>query len=149
METRRIISVTIEQAREWYKSGNDTLRTLALNAYTKDELEPDYNSIDREVDQICTCICIPKCEGKKFQVLAKLATIAKYYNKDWERTIYNTGYFISNRNPGNCPVDDCYKDVGVYKHITAQYAGVVYFRNSEDAVKALKILGDEVQELFK
>ena len=149
METRRIISITLEQAREWYNSENDTLRTLALNAYTKDELEPDYNSIDREVDQICTCICIPKCEGKKFQVLAKLATIAKYYNKDWERTIYNTGYFISNCNPGNGPADAYYKNVGVYKHTSAQYAGVVYFKNYKDAVKAIKILGDEVKELFK
>ena len=148
METRNI-SVTLEQAIKWYNSGNATLRELALNAYTKEELELNYNSIDREVNQICTCICIPKCEGKKFQVLAKLATIAKYYNKDWERNIYNTGYFISNHNPGNGPVDDCYKDIGVYKHNSAQYAGVVYFRNSEDAVKALKILGDEAKELFK
>lgn len=148
METRNI-SVTLEQAIKWYNSGNDTLRELALNAYTKGELGPDYNSIDLEVDQICTCICIPRCEGKKFQVLAKLATIAKYYNKDWERTIYNTGYFISNHNPGNGPVDDCYKNIGVYKHNSAQYAGVIYFRNSEDAVKAIKILGDEVKELFK
>ena len=148
METRNI-SVTLEQAIKWYNSGNATLRELALNAYTKEELELDYNSIDREVNQSCTCICIPKCEGKKFQVLAKLATIAKYYNKDWERNIYNIGYFISNRNPGNGPVDDCYKDIGVYKHSTAQYAGVVYFKSSEDAVKALKILGDEVKELFK
>ena len=148
METRNI-SVTLEQAIKWYNSGNATLRELALNAYTKEELELNYSLIDSKVDQICTCICIPKCEGKKFQVLAKLATIAKYYNRDWERNIYNTGYFISNHNPGNGPVDDCYKNIGVYKHCTAQYAGVVYFRNSEDAVKALKILGDEVKELFK
>lgn len=148
METRNI-SVTLEQAIKWYNSRNDTLRELALNAYTKEELELDYNSIDREVNQICTCVCIPRCEGKKFQVLAKLATIAKYYNKDWERTIYNTGYFISNHSPGNGPVDDCYKNIGVYKHYSAQYAGVIYFRNSEDAVKAIKILGDEVKELFK
>ena len=148
METRNI-SVTLKQAIEWYNSGNDTLRTLALNAYTKDELEPAYNSINREVDQIYTCVCIPRCERKKFQVLAKLATIAKYYNKDWERNIYNTGYFISNRNPGNGPVDDCYGNIGVYKHISAQYAGVVCFKNYEEAVKARKILGDEVKELFK
>ena len=148
METRNI-SVTLEQAREWYKSGNDTLRTLALNAYTKDELELNYSLIDSKVDQICTCVCIPKCEGKKFQVLAKLATIAKYYNKDWERTIYNTGYFISNHNPGNGPIDGCYENIGVSKHNSAQYAGIVYFKHSEDAVKALKILGDEVKELFK
>lgn len=149
METRNI-SVTLEQAREWYNSENDTLRTLALNAYTKEELELNYSLIESKVDhQVCVCPCVPRGDGRKFQVLAKLATIAKYYNKDWERTIYNTGYFISNHNPGNGLVDDCYKSVGIYKHCTAQYAGIVYFKHSEDAVKALKILGDEVKELFK
>ena len=141
METRNI-SVTLEQAIKWYNSGNATLRELALNVYTKEELEPDYNSIDREVDQICTCICIPKCEGKKFQVLAKLATIAKYYNKDWERNIYNTGYFILRYNDVNSPIS-------IHTSSVTQYAGVVYFKNYEDATKALKILGDEVKELFK
>ena len=142
METRNI-SVTLEQAIKWYNSGNATLRELALNAYTKDELELDYNSIDREVNQICTCICIPKCEGKKFQVLAKLATIAKYYNKDWKKTACNTGYFIGNYNNGNSPAID------IYTNSSAQYTGVVYFKNYKDAVKALKILGDEAKELFK
>ena len=142
METRNI-SVTLEQARKWYNSGNTTLRELALNAYTKDELELDYNSIDREVDQICTCVCIPKCEGKKFQVLAKLATIAKYYNKDWKKTACNTGYFIGNYNNGNSPAID------IYTNSSAQYTGVVYFKNYKDAAKALKILGNEVKELFK
>ena len=141
MEIRNI-SVTLEQAIKWYNSGNATLRELALNAYTKDELELDYNSIDREVDQICTCICIPKCEGKKFQVLAKLATIAKYYNKDWKKTACNTGYFIGNYNNGNSPAID------IYTNSSAQYTGVD-FKNYTDAVKALKILGDEVKELFK
>ena len=141
METRNI-SVTLKQAREWYNSENDTLRTLALNAYTKDELEPDYNSIDREVDQICTCVCIPRCEGKKFQVLAKLATIAKYYNKDWKKTNSNIGYFIWKYNNVNSPIS-------IYTSSIPQYAGVVYFKNYEDAVKALEILGDEAKELFK
>ena len=142
METRNI-SVTLEQAIKWYNSGNATLRELALNAYTKDELELDYNSIDREVNQICTCVCIPKCEGKKFQVLAKLATIAKFYNKDWKKTACNTGYFIGNYNNGNSPAID------IYTNSSAQYTGVVYFKNYKDAVTALKILGDEVKELFK
>ena len=142
METRRIISITLEQAREWYNKGNATLRELALSAYTKDELEPDYNSIDREVDQICTCVCIPKCEGKKFQVLAKLATIAKFYNKDWKKTSSNMGYFIWKYNDVNSPIS-------IYTSSVTQYAGVVYFKNYEDAVTAIKILGDEVRELFK
>lgn len=141
METRNI-SVTLEQAREWYNSENDTLRTLALNAYTKEELELDYNSIDLEVDQICTCVCIPKYEGKKFQVLAKLATIAKYYNKDWKKTNSNIGYFIRKYNKVNSPIS-------IYTSSIEQCAGVVYFKNYEDAVKALQILGDEAKELFK
>ena len=142
METRRIISVTLEQAIKWYNSGNATLRELALNTYTKDELELDYNSIDREVNQICTCICIPKCEGKKFQVLAKLATIAKFYNKDWKKTACNIGYYIWKYNDVNSPISISTSSV-------TQYRGVVYFKNYEDAVKALKILGDGVQEGLK
>ena len=141
METRNI-SVTLEQAIKWYNSGNDTLRTLALNAYTKEELELDYNNIDREVDQICTCVCIPKCEGKKFQVLAKLATIAKYYNKDWKKTNSNMGYFIWKYNDVSSPIS-------ISTSSLTQYAGVVYFKNYEDAVTAIKILGDEARELFK
>lgn len=39
MEEKRNIKVTLEQAMEWYNSGNSTLRTLALSAYTEDELK--------------------------------------------------------------------------------------------------------------
>lgn len=142
METRNI-SVTLEQAREWYNSGNDTLRTLALNAYTKEELEPNYNLIESQVDhQVCVCSCVPRGEGRKFQVLAKLAIIAKYYNKDWKKTNSNIGYFLWKYNSVSSPIS-------IYTSSLTQYAGVVYFKNYEDAVKALKILGDEVKELFK
>lgn len=144
METRNI-SVTLEQAREWYNSRNATLRTLALNAYTKEELELNYSLyslIESKVDQACICSYIPSCEVKKFEVLAKLATIAKFYNKDWKKTTCNTGYFIGSYNNGNSPIS-------VYTSTITQYAGVVYFKNYEDAVTAIKILGDEVKELFK
>ena len=145
----RNISITLEQAIEWYNSGNDTLRTLALNAYTKDELELNYSLIESKVDLACGCFNTPMCEQKKFQVLAKLAIIAKYYNKNWKKTTCNTGYFLGNYNNENSTVVECCKGVGVYQHNTVQYAGIVYFKNQEDAIKAVKILGDEVKELFK
>ena len=148
MEIRNI-SVTLEQAMEWYNSGNATLRTLALNAYTKDELELNYCLIESKVDQACGCFNTPMCEQKKFQVLAKLAIIAQHYNKNWKKTACNTGYFLGNYKNGNGPVVECCKSVGIYQHNTVQYAGVVYFKNQEDAIKAVKILGDEVKELFK
>ena len=148
METRNI-SITLEQAMKWYNSGNITLRTLALNAYTSDELELNYDLIASRVDQASGQCITPMCEYKKFQVLAKLAIIAKYYNKNWKKTTCNTGYFIGNYKSGNGPVVEILNDVGVYQHTTVQYAGVVYFKNQEDAIKAIKILGDEVEELFK
>jgi len=49
----RNISITLEQAMEWYNSGNAILRTLALSAYTKDELELNYSLIESKVDQAC------------------------------------------------------------------------------------------------
>lgn len=148
METRNI-SITLEQAMKWYNSGNVTLRTLALNAYTSDELELNYDLIASRVEKAYGQCITPMCEHKKFQVLAKLAIIAKYYNKNWKKTTYNTGYFIGNYKSGNGPVVEILNDVGVYQHTTVQYAGVVYFESPEDAVKAVKILGDEVKELFK
>lgn len=148
METRNI-SITLEQAMEWYNSGNATLRTLALNAYTNDELELNYALIASRVSKYHNAFVIPLCEGRKFQVLTKLAIIADYFNKDWKKTVCNTGYFLGNYNNGNGPVVECCKGVGVYQHNTVQYAGVVYFKNQEDAIKAVKILGDEVKELFK
>lgn len=148
METRNI-SITLKQAIEWYNSGNATLRTLALNAYSSDELELNYDLIESNVDQTCGCFNTPMCEQKKFQVLAKLAIIAKYYNRSWKKTTCNTGYFLGNYNSGNGPVVEALNGVGVYQHNTVQYAGVVYFKTQEDAIKAVKILGDEVKELFK
>ena len=141
METRNI-SVTLEQAIKWYNSGNDTLRLLALNAYTKEELGFNYNSIKSQVDTIDLYYDIPSGEGRKFEALTKLAIIAKYYNKDWKKTNSNIGYVIWKCNEINSPIS-------IYTSSVTQYAGVVYFKNYEDAVKALKILGDEAKELFK
>lgn len=139
----RIITVTLQQAIEWYNSGNSALRTLAMSTYTKGELELNYPSIVSKVDQINDSFDIPLKEHKNFKTLAKLATIAKYFNKEWRKTVNNTGYFIGNYNGSNDP------SAAIYKHETVQYSGVIYFKNQEDVVKAIKILGDEVAELFK
>lgn len=82
MEEKRNIKVTLEQAMEWYNSGNSTLCTLALSAYTEDELKFNLKYINSKVCNTCFC------------------------------------------------------------------AGVVYFKNQEDAIKAVKILGKRVKSLF-
>ena len=146
MEARNI-SVTLEQAREWYNSGNSTLRTLALNAYTESELM-GYDYIKQLVKRKATSVIVPEGEVKKINVYSRLAIVAKYFNGSWNKTTRNTGYFLGNYSTSCGPVVDTCNGVGVYQHNMVQYAGVIYFKNQEDAIKAVKILGESVKDLF-
>lgn len=148
MEEKRNIKVTLEQAMEWYNSGNSTLRTLALSAYTEDELKFNLKYINSKVCNTCFCASVPANEAEKYNTLTDLAIIAKFFNGSWKKTTNNTGYFLGNYNNGNGPVVETLNGVGVYQHNTVQYAGVVYFKNQEDAIKAVKILGKRVKSLF-
>lgn len=146
MEARNI-SVTLEQAREWYNSGNSTLRTLALNAYTEQELM-GYDYIRQLVRREATSVIVPEGEVKKITVHSKLAIVAKYFNGSWKKTTSNTGYFLGNYSTSCGPVVDTCNGVGVYQHNMVQYAGVIYFKNQEDAIKAVRILGESIKDLF-
>ena len=148
MEEKRNIKVTLEEAIEWYNSGNNILCTLALSAYTEYELEFSFEYINSKVCNTCLCTSVPADEVEKCSTLADLAIIAKFFNGSWKKTTDNTGYLLGNFNVGCGPVVDICNGVGVYQHTTEQYAGVVYFRNQEDAVKAVKILGKRVKSLF-
>ena len=45
METRNV-TITLDKAREWYKSGNTSLEEIALQAFSKEELNPfDFTKI--------------------------------------------------------------------------------------------------------
>ena len=146
MEARNI-SVTLEEAREWYNSGNSTLRTLALNAYTEQELM-GYDYIEQLVKREATSVIVPEGEVKKITVHSKLAIVAKYFNGSWNKTTRNTGYFLGNYSTSCGPVVNTCNGVGIYQHNMVQYAGVIYFKNQEDAIKAVKILGESVKDLF-
>lgn len=137
---KRNIKVTLEQAMEWYNSGNRILRTLALGAYTEDELKPSFKYISSKVCNTCFCANVPVDEVEKYNTLVDLAVIAKFFNGSWKKTTSNTGYFLANYNNVIGPTVD--------QHNTVQYAGIVYFRNQGDAIKAAEILGDRVKNLF-
>lgn len=44
MEARNI-TITIDKAREWFHSGNEALKKVALQVFNKDELMYDFRSI--------------------------------------------------------------------------------------------------------
>ena len=79
MEEKRNIKVTLEQAIEWYNSGNSTLRTLALSAYTEDELKLSFKYINSKVCNTCFCANVPVDEAEKYNTLVDLAVIAKFF----------------------------------------------------------------------
>ena len=45
METHKMIGVTLDEAREWFNSGNATLKEIALKAFSKDELIYNFKDI--------------------------------------------------------------------------------------------------------
>lgn len=147
MEEKRNIKVTLEQAMGWYNSGNSTLRTLALSAYTEDELKLNFKYINSKVCNTCFCANVPVDEAEKYNTLVDLAVIAKFFNGSWKKTINNAGYFISNCSRRNNVACTC-NGVDIYQHLSVQHAGIIYFKNKEDVIKAIEILGDRVKNLF-
>lgn len=148
MEEKRSIKVTFEEAVEWYNSGNSILHKLALSAYTEDELKLNLRYICGTVPSTCFYTSVPDNEAVKYNTLADLAIIAKFFNDSWKKTTNNIGYFIGCSSDGCGPIVATYNGVGIYQHNTVKYAGVVYFKNQEDAIKAIKILGKRIKDLF-
>lgn len=144
---KRNIKVTLEQAIEWYNSGNETLRTLALTVFTEEELTLNMHYIYNKVIRESICINIPSMEASKNIALAELSLIAKYFNGDWKKTPNNTGYFLAQFNTDS--LNDIIKGVRIVAHNTVMYPGIVYFKEKEDLIKAVKILGDKAKNLFK
>ena len=77
-----------------------------------------------------------------------MAVIAKFFNGSWKKTTNNAGYFLGNYNSGTGPVVNTCNGVGVYQHLSVQHAGIIYFKNKEDVIKAVEILGNRVKNLF-
>ena len=148
MESRNI-KVTIEQAREWYNSGDATLKTLALNTFTEEELMMCLAYVYKNVETDVIAFDVPNGEREKFSVKADLAVLAKYFNGDWEMKPGVKGYFLGNF------IDSCgrpiatFNKVGIYEHHTVQYEGITYFKSQESAIKAAKLLEDRLKLLFQ
>lgn len=147
MEARNI-SVTLEQAKEWYNSDNTTLRTLALNAYSESELT-DYDYIKSCVDTQAIKLYIPQDDCGKVLINSKLAILAKYFNGNWERHPGREGYYISYTRDGNITsINDIIDNIYILKNTLVYTAGVTYFKREEDAKKAIEILGKDIKYLF-
>lgn len=150
METRTV-KVSIEQARCWFNGNNKALKELALTVYSKQELALSYESIKLQLGDnnlTTTCVTVPYEEHDKFDVNAKLCLMAKYFNGNWKRTSYNKGYFIGQSKQGFTTSRDMGNSLGICVHETVLYAGIVYFKDEESAIKAFKMLTELDKEIL-
>lgn len=97
MESRNV-TLTLDKAKEFYNSGNDALKEVALQAFTKEELtNPEYTNI-KTFEGACRALGIvyrTDCDlnylsrvegnlGKHLKAIYKLDIIRKALNKGWE-----------------------------------------------------------------
>lgn len=144
METRNI-KITIEEAHKWFNSTNKTLKTLALSAYTEEELI--FYQLKSNAKIIY--LDVPKNEINKIKILAQLSLIASTYN-NIIKAENNTRYFIGkNEGINHSLVNTLFDNIYIYKHINVTYAGIVYFNSEAVLRKAISILGeDKIKQLF-
>lgn len=145
---KRNISISLEKAREWYEGRNITLKQLALEAYSEEELKKEItysdilNKLWRSDKLVTSQICISniiKSNIGKIRVLNKLYTIAIYFNGDWTPSYLEDKYYIGK----------CGNHLQVLYNIHI-FSSVPYFKSKEDAQKALEMLSsDELDALFK
>lgn len=59
IKTKACLEVTLEQAREWYNSGNEDLKKLALTAFSKEMLIPSFKEILESTKDYWTIVALP------------------------------------------------------------------------------------------
>ena len=153
---KRNITVSLEEAREWYNGENQILRKLALQAYTEKELsEPQNFKEVLESLGVQSLNVGMKVNGKEVSsvemgnelaIHIKLMFIAKYFNGTWKPDD-KTKYFLA-KIPHSYVLPNSIKlDNGYYigTHETVVYPGIVYFKKQEDVRKAYEMLKDELR----
>lgn len=152
MDEKRTLTIDLETARKWYKSGNEALRKLALQVFPdKDFNLPGIKEIIDEILGDVTLYGLTETQLIQLKALHNrgngnissnklLRILALYYNKGWEKTNCNIGYFL-NKN-----INDEWITV---EHKSVCYPGLAYFKEMKDARIAIKILGKtKLENLF-
>ena len=148
---KRNIQISLEEAKEWYNSGNSFKRELALKAYKKEELEETYLNIIGKVTYDTT-----RKNSIKRDIYVKLLNTATYVNSIYPKE-HRKGtkdyfqYILTKR--GSCTeYSQPLFHKGFYINKTFVHypeTFIVTFNSEEAAKKAIDILGDELNILFE
>lgn len=156
METR-YVTVSFEKAKEWYNSDNKSLREVALQAFTKEELEQvsikeiinqligrpiGYNLT--ETQQIQLESIKRRNDYNRISAPKLLRILATYFNVGfWRKKEGDVGYFFYKKEPGfmtTCGNNILDKQWCISSHTSVCYPTLVYFKNQKDCREAYNIM---------
>lgn len=144
---KRNIQISLEEAREWYNSGNSFKRELALKIYKEIELSiTTYSDVRASLRNTAIADSIAKGE-----VYRKLLNVAKCfnsaYNIEYNSRICRQNYYIITKK-STPALFVKYKDFSINKNeYKSDYE--IAFNSLDAAKKAIDILGDELNILFE
>ena len=144
---KRNIQISLEEAREWYNSGDSFKKELALKAYKKEEL------VRITYGQIMTAINYNKLiiNDRKINAYRKLLEIATYFNdiypEEYNPLLGKQQYYIITKE-GASTLYFKYKDFVINKSVCKSDYEIV-FNTKEAAKQAIDILGNELNILFE
>ena len=147
MEEKRSIKISLEEAREWYNSGDSFKRELALKAYKEIELSiTAYSDVRASLRNTDMADSIAKGE-----VYRKLLNVAKCfnsaYNIEYNSRICRQNYYIITKKSTLASFVK-YKDFSINKNeYKSDYE--IAFNSLDAAKKAIDMLGDELKILFE
>ena len=143
----RIIKININTAKEWYNSDNPSLKEIALQAFSKKELE----QIDlKYADNLTDTQRIQLKSLKNRQDITKISApkllriLACYFNKGfWKKKEGEEGYFFYKKEGGfmntySPRVMDKYWCIS--SHSSVCYPTLVYFKREKDCKEAYNIM---------
>ena len=144
---KRNIQISLEEAREWYNSGDSFKRELALKAYSETELS---------INTYINILALLKDEviansKEKAGIYRKLLNVAKYYNGlypiEYNSLLDKQQYYIITKE-GASTLYFKYKDFVINKSVCKSDYEIA-FNTKEAAKRAIDILGDELNILFE
>ena len=147
MKEKRNIQISLEEAIEWYNSGDSFKKELALKAYKEIELSiTTYSDVRASLRNTAIADSIAKGE-----VYRKLLNVAKCfnsaYNIEYNSRICRQNYYIITKK-STPALFVKYKGFSINKNEYKSDYEIAF--NSLDAAKrAIDILGDELNVLFE
>ena len=154
METRTI-KINYDKAKEWYNSNNSSLKEIALQAFTKEELEQidlkelikvllSYNCGFTDTQRIQLESLMNRKDITKISAPKLLRILACYFNGEfWKNDEGLEGYFFYKKEGGfmntySPKVMDKYWCIS--SHTSVCYPTLVYFKREKDCKEAYNIM---------